>query len=235
MSIHIAAKKAEIASRVLLSGDPLRAQYMAEHFLDNPQLVNSIRSAFFYTGTYKGVPVTIGTSGMGFPSIGIYSYELFKEYDVDAIIRVGTCGAYSPNLKLFDLVNVEFAVSESTFAKYACGIEEQVIPHCGKAFDQVNTSAAALALNIHACPVHSTDVFYSVEQGIPALAAAHQCLAVEMEAFALFANAQYLQKTAATILTVSDLIYNKDHITPDQRERALQPMIHLALETAIAL
>ena len=117
MSVHISAKKGEIAPVVLMPGDPLRAKYIADNFLTSPKLVSTTRNIFFFTGTYKGRTLTVGASGMGCPSIGIYSYELYTEYEVDTIIRIGTCGAYTSELKVFDLINTEKAVSESTFAK----------------------------------------------------------------------------------------------------------------------
>lgn len=233
MSIHISAKPGEIAKTVLLAGDPLRAKYIAEHYLDGYELINSTRNAFYYTGMYKGKAVTVGASGMGCPSIGIYSYELFTEYEVDTIIRIGTCGAYTTDLKVFDLINTDMAASESTFAKYAWGIEGSLIPHQGKAFDMINTTAAAMELSLKQCNIHSSDIFYRKDLDIPAVAAEHHCLAVEMEAFALFANAQYLGKTAATLLTVSDVIPTHEKISADQREKALLPMMELALEAAI--
>jgi purine-nucleoside phosphorylase len=126
MSIHISAQKGEIAKIVLQPGDPLRAKYIADNFLENVSQVSKTRNVFYYTGMYKGKAITVGASGMGCPSIGIYSYELYTEYEVDTIIRIGTCGAYSTDLKLFDLINVDNAASESTFAKYAWGIEENL-------------------------------------------------------------------------------------------------------------
>ena len=119
MSLHISADTGEIARIVLMPGDPLRAKHIAENMLENPALVSQIRNMFFYTGTYKGVRLTIGGSGMGCPSIGIYSHELYDFYNVECIIRIGTAGAYTTDLKLFDLVNVETAYSESSYAKFA--------------------------------------------------------------------------------------------------------------------
>lgn len=233
MSIHISAKKGEIAKIVLMPGDPLRAKYIADNFLQDVKLVSGTRNIFYFTGNYKGKEVTVGASGMGCPSIGIYSYELFTEYDVDCIIRIGTCGAYTKDLKLFDLINVDVAASESTFAKYAWGIEESAIPHQGKAFNIIKETAAAKLLSISNCNIHSSDIFYRIEHSIPDVAFKNNCLAVEMEAFALFANAKHLGKTAATILTVSDIIPTHEMISADQRETALLPMMELALESAV--
>lgn len=233
MSIHINAKKGEIAKIVLMPGDPLRAKYMAERFLQDVKLVSSTRNIFYFTGNYKGKEVTIGASGMGCPSIGIYSYELFTEYEVDCIIRIGTCGAYTTDLKLFDLINADVAASESTFAKYAWGIEQAALPHQGNAFDIIKQTAHDKLMIISNCNIHSSDIFYRIEHSIPEVAFQNNCLAVEMESFALFANAKHLGKTAATLLTVSDIIPTHAFISADQRETALLPMMELSLESAI--
>lgn len=232
MSVHISAKKGNIAKVVLQPGDPLRAKYIAENFLENAKLVSQTRSILYYTGLYKGKEISVGASGMGFPSIGIYSFELYTEYEVDTIIRIGTCGAYTTDLKVFDLLNVESAASESTYAKFAWEIEEELLPHQGNIFDIINETAEELSLKAKKTNIHSSDIFYRKNPAIPAIAIKHNCPAVEMEAFALFANALYLGKNAATILTVSDIIPTHENISADQRETALRPMIELALEAA---
>ncbi|WBV59903.1 purine-nucleoside phosphorylase [Chryseobacterium camelliae] len=233
MSIHISAKKGEIAKVVLQPGDPLRAQYIAENFLENARLVSKTRGIFYYTGLYKGKEITVGASGMGFPSIGIYSFELYTEYEVDTIIRIGTCGAYTTDLKTFDILNVEKAASESTYAKYAWEIEGDIISHQGTIFDTINATAEELSLKTKAINVHSSDIFYRKDPAVPAIATKYNCPAVEMEAFGLFANAQHLGKNAATILTVTDIIPTHEKISADERETALKPMMELALESAV--
>ncbi|MEI7735824.1 MAG: purine-nucleoside phosphorylase [Ferruginibacter sp.] len=235
MSIHISAQPGEIAKIVLMPGDPLRAKYIAEKYLEEYTLVSSTRNIFFYTGTYKGKQITIGASGMGCPSIGIYSYELFTGYEVECIIRIGTCGAYTTDLKLFDLINVANAASESTFAQYAWGIEGNAIPHQGNAFDIIAATATEKNIAIKNCNIHSSDIFYRKDMDVPAIAVQNNCLAVEMEAFALFANAKHLGKTAATILTVSDIIPTHEKISADERETALLPMMELAMAVATKL
>lgn len=235
MSVHISAKPGEIAKIVLLAGDPLRAKYIAENFLQLPVLVSQTRNAYYYTGTYKDKEVTVGASGMGCPSIGIYSYELYTEYNVDCIIRIGTCGAYTKNLKLFDLINVDNAASESMFAKYAWGIKGNVIQHQGNAFEVIKQTAVEKGLTLNNCNIHSSDIFYRKKKSTPTVAKKHNCLAVEMEAFSLFANAQHLGKTGATILTVSDIIPTHEFISADQREKALLPMMELALDSAVKM
>ena len=233
MSIHISAKPGEIAKIVLMPGDPLRAKYIAGNFLQNIKLVSSTRNIYYYTGNYKDKLITVGASGMGCPSIGIYSYELYTEYKVDCIIRIGTCGAYTTNLKLFDLINVDIAASESTFAQYAWGIEGNAIPHQGNAFDIIKQTGADNKISLNNCNIHSSDIFYRSDSHIPAIATAHNCHAVEMEAFSLFANAKHLNKNAATLLTVSDIIPTHEKISADQREKSLLPMMELALDAAV--
>ena len=235
MSVHIAAKKGEIAKTVLQPGDPLRAKYIADNFLTEVKLVSKTRNVLYFTGLYEGKEVSVGASGMGIPSIGIYSYELFTEFEVDTIIRIGTCGAYSTDLKVYDLLNVEYAASESTYAKFAWEIEQDLLSHQGKAFGLINDCANEMSLDVRATNIHTSDIFYRKTPGIPVIAKKYNCSAVEMEAFALFANAQYLGKNADTILTVSDVIPTGDQISADQRETALAPMIELALETAIKM
>lgn len=235
MSVHISAKKGEIAKVVLQPGDPLRAQFIAENYLENPKLVSKTRNIFFYTGTYKGKEVTVGASGMGCPSIGIYSYELYTEYEVETIIRIGTCGAYTTDLKLFDIINVENSASESTYAKHAWGIDGDLIKHQGKAFEVINETAKEQGIQLKLNNIHTSDIFYRKDNQVPDVATKYGCTAVEMEAFALFANAQYLGKNAATILTVSDIIPTQEFISADQRETALRKMMELALDAAIKL
>ena len=235
MSIHISAQPGEIAKIVLLAGDPLRAKWVADNYLQQAKLVSSTRNAFYFTGTYKDKTLTVGASGMGCPSIGIYSYELFSEYEVDCIIRIGTCGAYTKKLKLFDLVNVDTACSESTYAESAFGYKKDIFKHRGNAFDRINETAKDLKQELKTGSIHSGDVFYRAGKGKPDIVKKYKCLAAEMEAFALFANARYLKKSAATLLTVSDIIPTHEKISADEREKALKPMIELALESVVKI
>ncbi|HPD53444.1 MAG: purine-nucleoside phosphorylase [Bacteroidota bacterium] len=235
MSLHINAEKGSIAPIVLLPGDPLRAKYIAENWLKDPKLVSTTRNMFYFTGEYKGKRVTVGGSGMGCPSIGIYSFELYTEYQVETIIRIGTAGSYLPNLKTYELVNAEFACSESTYAHNAFGFEGNRMVHQGPAFERINEAARRLNQPVHAGTIHSNDVFYRASKELPEIVAEHNCLAVEMEAFALFANARYLKKTAGTLLTISDVIPTGEVISPEAREKSLKPMIELALEACVEL
>ena len=233
MSVHISANAGEIAPVVLMPGDPLRAKYIAEKWLTEPHLVSKTRNIFFYTGKYKDVNITIGASGMGCPSIGIYSYELYNEYGVECIIRIGTAGSYHPHIKLYDVINVDVACSESTFAKYAFDIEGSSIPHQGNAYDIINQTAKEKGTLILTGTIHSSDIFYRKSMENPAIVGEYNCLAVEMEAFALFANAKFLGKTASTLLAISDVIPTHEQISADAREKSLNPMIELALDSAV--
>ncbi len=235
MTAHISAQKGEIAKIVLLPGDPLRAKHIAENMLENVKLVNSTRNAFYFTGTYKGVPVTIGASGMGCPSIGIYSYELYTAYDVECIIRIGTAGAYEQTTKVYDVINTDMAYSESTYAREAFGYEGEQQDHQGIAYSIINETASKMNMPVKAANVHSSDVFYRSKKGTPRVAAENNCICVEMEAFALFANARYLNKMAATILTISDVIPTGEYMSADQRQNSLDNMTKLALESVVAI
>jgi purine-nucleoside phosphorylase len=235
MSLHISAKMGEIAKIVLLAGDPLRAKHIADNMLQDVKLVSSTRNAFYFTGTYKGVNVTVGASGMGCPSIGIYSYELYNEYGVECIIRIGTAGAYEATTKVYDVINVDKAFSESTYASEAFAMSGSHMIHQGKAYDLINDTAKKLNMTIKASNIHSSDVFYRSKKGTPVLAAENDCVCVEMEAFALFANAQYLKKMAATILTISDIIPTHESMSADQRQSSLDNMTKLALESVVAI
>lgn len=235
MSVHISAKPGEIEKLVLLAGDPLRAKYIADNFLQNTKLVSSTRNVYFFTGSYKGKQLTVGASGMGCPSIGIYSYELYTEYEADCIIRIGTCGGYTKKLKLYDLINTDIACSESTYAECAFGFKKDSFKHRGNAYDIINDTAKEMGLELKTGPIHSGDVFYRAGKGKPAIVKKYKCLAAEMEAFALFANARYLKKDAATLLTVSDIIPTHEKISADEREKALLPMMNLVLESVLKM
>ena len=157
---HNSADIKDIAKTVLMPGDPLRAKFIAETFLEDAKLVNNVRGIQGYTGTWKGTPVTVMASGMGMPSIGIYSYELFKFYDVENIIRVGSAGAYSADLKLFDVVVADSAYSESTYAKEQCGNTSDIQYPSEELNAKIIASAKNLGIETHVGCLHSSDVFY---------------------------------------------------------------------------
>ncbi len=233
MTPHINAKLQDIAKIVLISGDPLRTKYIAKNFLKKAKKVSQVRNMLIYTGIYKNKRITIASSGMGCSSMGIYSYELYKFYDVDIIIRIGTCGAYSKDLKLMDLINVADAFSESKFGKYAANYEKNLIPAQGDIYSKLNDQANLLGLKCHNVTVHSSDVFYQYnDQYFKDLEAQYGIKAVEMESYALFINAKLLNKKAACLLTVSDSFHFKKNLSSKERETKMGQMITLALQTA---
>lgn len=233
---HIEAELGEIAKTVLMPGDPLRAKYIAENFLEDVVQFNRVRNMFGFTGTFKGKKVSVMGSGMGMPSIGIYSYELFKFYDVENIIRVGSCGAYTEDLDIFETVMVRAAYSESTYAKVQSGYDDQLIFPSQKLNGLIAQVASEQNIDVKEININSSDVFY-VSDGdkLNARMREMNIKAVEMEAFALFANSNLLGKNAACILTVSDSIAKGVATTAEQRETAFTNMMTLGLETALKL
>ncbi|MDO7976012.1 purine-nucleoside phosphorylase [Oceanotoga sp. DSM 15011] len=232
---HIEVKDKDlIAKTVLMPGDPLRAKFIAEKFLENPVKFNNVRNMFGYTGTYKGKKVSVMGSGMGMASIGIYSYELYKFYDVENIIRIGSCGAYTDKLSLYDVVLVKDAYSESTFAKCQSGYESDILEPSSDLNDMIKDSAKNLNIEIKEGRIHSSDVFYREEPDVfKRLNKEYGCVGVEMESFALFANAKSTGKRAACILTVSDSLVTHEATSSEERQNAFTKMMEIALETAI--
>ena len=231
---HIEVKeKGIIAKTVLMPGDPLRAKYIAENFLENPVQFNTVRNMFGYTGKYKGKEISVMGSGMGMPSIGIYSYELFAFYDVENIIRIGSCGAYSEDLNLYDVILVEECWSESTYAKVQSGYQEDVIKGNQELNEKIEEKAKRLNIPIVKCRIHSSDVFYREDfEAYIKIRDEYGCKAVEMESFALFANAAVLNKKASCLLTVSDSLVKGEATTSEERQNAFTKMMQIALEMA---
>ena len=229
---HIESKKEDIAKTVLMPGDPLRAKMIAEKYLENPVLVNSVRNILAYTGTYKGKRVTVFSSGMGNPSMGIYSYELFNEYDVDEIIRIGSCGAFREDLNLYEVLLVENSYSVSNYLQELTGEEDHVLPSNIELNKKLENAANRLGVNIHHGNVFCTDVFYN-QVDIPNLRDNYNCYATEMETFALFSNAKKLNKKASAILSVSDNLITKEVTTSEERQNSFNKMVEIALESII--
>ncbi len=230
MTPHISAKEGEIAKTVIMPGDPKRAKFFAETYLEDYKLVSDVRNIYAYTGKYKGKEVTIMASGMGMPSIGIYSYELFKFYDVDNIIRVGTCGAYTKDLNVFDIILVNDAFSNSSYAKEQNGCEDHIMHSNSTLNFYLREAAENLNIPITIANIHSSDVFYRKNDNYKELAL-QGYLAVEMESFALFHNANALNKKAACLLTVSDSLVTKEETTSEEREKAFTKMVEIALNS----
>ena len=231
---HIEAQKGDIAKVVLIPGDPLRAKFIAETFLTDVKKFNTVRNMFGYTGLYKGKEVSVMGSGMGMPSIGIYSYELYTEYDVESIIRIGSAGSYSERANVYDVVLADSAYSESSFAKVAFNYEEDVLTPSATLNERLLVSAEKLGVDVITGRIHSSDVFYR-DSGTnwEELRDNHDVLCVEMESFALFANAKKLDKKAACILTISDSFVTQEVTSAEERQTAFTKMMEIALDTAI--
>lgn len=228
---HNSAEKGQIAKIVLMPGDPLRAKYLAENFLENPKCFNTVRNMFGYTGTYQGKEISIMGGGMGVGSIGIYSYELFKFYDVDLIIRIGSTGSYDPDLHIYDVVIGDSAWSESTYAMVQGGEVRDVLYPDAETNAKLKEVAKELNINLKPVRVHSADVFYR-EDYMPHFSYYYDvkgCSVVEMEAFALFHNANVTHKKAAVLLTVSDSMITHQETTPEEREKSFTDMFKVAL------
>lgn len=231
---HNSANKGDIAKIVLMPGDPLRAKFVAETFLENPVEFNHVRGMLGYTGTYKGHRVSVMGSGMGMPSIGIYSYELFNFYDVDAIIRIGSTGAMKAEAKIYDVILVENAYSESTYGKTQNGDDSRVKYPDPQLNQDLREAAASLGYPIIEGPIHSSDVFYGDDPSVNVRAVEeYNCLAAEMESFALFHNAKQLGKKAACLLTVSDSMVTHEETTAEERQSSFTRMMEIALEAAL--
>ena len=229
---HNSAKPGDIAKTVLMPGDPLRAKYIADTYLTDVVQVNGVRNMFGYTGYYKGKKVTVMGSGMGMPSIGIYSYELFAFYGVEEIIRVGSCGSYTKNANIYDVIVVKDAYSESSFAKTAFGYKGKTQKASNDLVKRLNKSAEKLQYPVINGRIHSSDVFYrAYGDAIQSAGVEQNCLGVEMESFALFANAKYLNKKAACILTVSDSLITHEATTSQERQESFNKMMEIALES----
>ena len=230
---HNKAAVGEIAKNVLMPGDPLRAKFIADTFLTNVKLVNTVRNMFAFTGEYKGKEITVMAFGMGMPSIGIYSYELYSQYGVENIIRVGSAGSYVEGLDLFDVVLAESAWSESSFAKTQNGYDKDVIYPSESLNEKIKAAAKRLEIPLHLDRIHSSDVFYSADNvdDYKTINEKHGCTCVEMESFALFHNANVLGKNAACLLTISDTFISEKRATPEERQTAFLNMMKVALET----
>lgn len=233
MTPHNEAKRGDIKDTVLMPGDPLRAKYIAENFLTDVKQFNAVRNMFGYSGKYKGKELSVMGSGMGIPSIGIYAHELYEQYDVKNIIRVGSCGAYSKDLKLFDLVLAMGASSDSNFA-HQFNLPGTISAICD--FDLLRkavTSAEKLDMNVRVGNVFSSDIFYNNNEDEWKRWEELGILAVEMECYGLYLTAQKLGKKALGILTVSDSFHLKEQTTPKEREKSFNDMILVALESCL--
>ena len=234
MTPHNGAKKGDIAKTVLMPGDPMRAKFIAETYLQNAKLVNQVRGMYAYTGTYQGKEVTVMASGMGMPSIGIYAYELYQFYDVEHIIRVGSAGSYDENLHVYDILLVENSYSDSSFAKVQNHSTYDVVSSSELLNQVIINTAKEKNQKITIGTAYSTDVFYRQENTTEKVKE-HHCLACEMESFALFHTAKMLHKQATCILTISDHFVTGEETTAQERETGFQKMMELALDSVLKL
>lgn len=230
---HNEAKKGDIASTVLMPGDPLRAKYIADKYLEDVVCFNDVRNMFGYTGYYKGKRVSVMGSGMGIPSLSIYVYELFTHYDVESIIRVGSIGGLREDVRVKDIIIAQGACTDSNFiyhyklpGTYSAISSYELLE---KAVDQ----AKAMNLKYHVGNILSSDIFYHADKDYVEKWAGMGCLGVEMEAYGLFAQAAYLNKKALAVCTVSDSLVYEEAMSSEEREKSLNDMIVLALEIAI--
>lgn len=229
---HNSALKGNIAETILLPGDPLRAKFIAENFLTNVEQFNAVRNMFGYTGSYNGKKVSVMGSGMGCPSIGIYSYELIHMYGVKNLIRVGSCGAYDEKLDLYDIILAMGASTDSNYAyqfnlpgTYSATASWDLLSKAKKAADEFNIPTTV-------GNIVSSDIFYHDNPDNWKAWAKMGCLAVEMETYALYCNANRAGVNALTILTVSDSIVHQTETTAEQREKGFKDMMKIALELA---
>ena len=232
---HIESKEEDIAKIVLMPGDSLRAKYIAEHFLEDARLINTVRNTFVFTGKYKGHDITVFSSGMGILSMGIYSYELFKFYNVDTIIRIGSAGAYTDDLKIYDVVLVESSYSDSTFAKAQNGEERNVLNSSEEINQKLIESSNKLGISLKPRRVHCSDVFYKENDNFEEIKEQYGCSAVEMETFSLFHNANALHKKASALVTISDSLVTHEETTSEERQNKFNDMIKIALDAVINL
>lgn len=230
---HIELKdKNKVGKTVIMPGDPLRAKFIADTFLTDVEQINGVRNMLGYTGYYNGKKVTVMGSGMGMPSIGIYSYELYKFYDVETIIRVGSAGAYTDKLNLYDVVLAKDAWSESSYAKTMGVTGRKKIAATKSVNNRLLKSAEKLGVKVHLETIHSSDVFYRVNADeYKDIYEQHNAVCVEMESFALFANAKALGKKAACILTISDSLVTKEATSSQERQEAFKEMMLVALNS----
>lgn len=234
MSTHIESSINDISKTVLMPGDPKRCEYIAKKYLTNAKIINNVRGMTAYSGYYKSKFITIFPSGMGIPSMGIYSYELFKEYNVDNIIRIGTMGSYT-NLALKDIVLVENSITNSNYGKYLCNYQNITIESNNEINKIIEYTSNELNIKITKGNIYSSDVFYEGQNNYQEKVRQYNVLGVEMESFALFITAKLLRKKATAILMVSDSFNFTNKLTSKEREQSLDNLIILALEASLKI
>lgn len=233
MTPHIEASINDIASTVIMPGDPNRVKYIAENFLENIKLVNTVRGELAYTGYYKGKRITIFSSGMGIPSMGIYSYELYKYYNVENIIRVGSAGAYTKDLNIKDILLVENSYSTSSYKVE--GTNTNIVSSNNELNSIIENTSKKLNINLKQGNVYSSESFYELDLNIEELINKYNIKCVEMETYSLFTNSIYFNKKASALLTISDSFVTKEALSSKEREEGFNKMIELALESSLKI
>jgi len=234
MSIHIAAKAGEIAEAILLPGDPLRAKFIAENFLENAKLYNDVRGILGFTGTYKGKPVSVQGTGMGIPSISIYANELFRDYGVKRAIRVGTAGSMQDSLKIRDIVIAMSACTDSASNKVRFGGRDFAPTATFSLLKKAHETATERGWHTAVGPVISSDMFYTEDPDEWKLWAKFGVLAVEMETAELYTLAAKYGRECLALLTISDNLVTHEITTPEERQTTFTKTIEIALETAVS-
>lgn len=229
MTPHIEAKLEDIAPNVIMPGDPNRAKYIAENFLTDAKLVNTVRGELAFTGYYNGVKVTIFSSGMGIPSMGIYSYELFKYYNVQNIIRIGSAGSYTEDLNVKDILLVNECYSKSSYKIE--GKNKEVLSSNNILNKKIMLTNKMLGLNITLGNTYCAESFYELDLNVKDLIDKYNVKCVEMETYSLFTNSIYFNRKASAILTISDSFVTKTSLSSEEREKGFNDMIKLALES----
>jgi len=234
MSVHIGAKKGDIAETILLPGDPLRAKYIAETFLEDIKLYNKVRGMYGYTGKYKGKEVSVQGTGMGIPSISIYTNELINEYDVKKLIRVGTCGAIQKDVKVRDVIIAQGATTDSQANRMVFGGIDYAPIADFELLKKAYEAGVGQGLNVRVGNVFTSDTFYRDNAAkVNDLLAKYKVLAVEMETSALYTLAAKYDRQALSVLTVSDHIITGEETTAEERQKTFNEMIEIALETSV--
>ncbi|MDA3813695.1 MAG: purine-nucleoside phosphorylase [Candidatus Cloacimonetes bacterium] len=231
MSLHIEAKKGEIAETILLPGDPLRAKFVAENYLEDAVCYNKVRNIFGYTGTYKGKKISVQGTGMGIPSMSIYVTELIKDYGVKNLIRIGSCGAIKSEINLRDIILAEGASTDSQTNKLVFGGADFAAIANFELLLKAYNIIKEKKMQVHVGNVLSSDIFYSDDPNFWKIWAKYGILGIDMEATALYSIAAKYGVNALTILTVSDQIVRGEATTSEERETGFSKMIEIALET----
>ncbi|HEU4964568.1 MAG TPA: purine-nucleoside phosphorylase [Bacilli bacterium] len=235
MSVHIGAKEGQIADTILLPGDPLRAKYIAETFLENAELYNEVRGMYGYTGTYKGKRISVQGTGMGIPSISIYAHELINEYGVQNLIRVGTCGAFQKDVKVRDVILAMSASTDSAVNKYRFkGIDYAPTANFDMLMNAYNAAKEA-GMSVRVGNVFTSDTFYNDDKELVPLLASYNTLAVEMETAALYTLAAKFDRKALAVLTVSDHLITGEVTSSEERQLTFNQMIEIALDSTLKL